>query len=310
VLFNFAQLGSALGVGNVKETVIIPGDSQTKFAVVPIDGLIAGESADSLDKVLTYVEKDSTVKALVLDIDTPGGDAASSDEMYHRVLQFKQAEKDAGRNVPVIVAMRGMATSGGYYISCAGDYLIAEPICLTGNIGVLLPAFNLSKLVSDHGIEETTLVATTTGHSFKNAGSMFKPVNSEDEAYLQGIVDGLFAQFKNAVQTGRGTKLNDAQGDIFSGKAFIAQDAKTRGLIDQIDYPEKAYDYAAKIAGVTSKEVVQYTPRVSLLDMFDSKSTLPAGKAVGSLSGTGVTIDSKSLLDLVCARPLMLWRAN
>ena len=260
--------------------------------------------------MLRYVEKDSTVKALVLDINTPGGDAAASDEMYHRVLQFKQTEKDAGRNVPVVVAMQGMATSGGYYVSCAGDYLIAEPICLTGNIGVLLPAFNVSKLVDEHGIEETTLVATTTGHSFKNAGSMFKPVNAEDEAYLQGIVDGLFAQFKNAVETGRAGKLKDTEGDIFSGKAFIAQDAKTRGLIDQIDYPEKAYDYAAQLAGVTNKEVVQYTPRVSLLDMFDSKSTLPAGKAVGTISSTGVTIDSKSLIDLICARPLMLWRAN
>jgi protease-4 len=310
VMLNFAQLGNALGEGSIKETVIVAGDSSSKIAVVPIDGLILDQSAETLDQVLTYIEKDSAVKALVLEINTPGGSASASDEMYHRVLRFKQNEKSAGRNVPVVVAMRGMATSGGYYVSCAADYLIAEPICLTGNIGVLLPAFNLSKLVGNYGIEETTLTATTTGHSYKNAGSMFKPVNPQDEAYLQGIVDGLFAQFKAAVQTGRAGKLNDATGDIFSGKAFIAQEAKDRGLIDQIDYPETAYDYAAKLAAVTSKEVVRYTPRTSLLDMFDNQSTLPPAKAVGNVSFTGVTVDSQSLIDLICARPMMLWRAN
>jgi protease-4 len=310
VMFNFLQLGAALGVGNVKQTVIVSGDASTKIAVVPIDNLILDQSAESFDQVLSAVEKDATVKALVVEINTPGGSASASDEMYHRLLAFKQNEKSAGRNIPVVIAMRGMATSGGYYISCAGDYLFAEPICLTGNIGVLLPGINVSQLVSEHGIEETTLTATTTGHSFKNAGSMLKPVNAQDQAYLQGIVDGLFAQFKAAVETGRAGKLKDSAGDIFSGKAFIAQDAMDRGLIDQIDYPEKAYDYAAQHAGITNAEVVRYTPRVSLLDMFDSQSTLPPSKALGSTSINGLTVDKQTLVDLICSRPLMLWRAN
>ncbi len=87
----------------------------------------------------------------------------------------------------------------------------------------------LSKLFDKWGISETTLTATVPGHSYKNAGSMFQPENPLDEVYLQGLVDGTFAQFKSVVLTGRKAKLIDKQGDVFSGKAFIAQDAVDRG---------------------------------------------------------------------------------
>jgi protease-4 len=313
VIINFAQIAGTLGAGmTVKETTIVAGDPQSKIDVVPIDDdMILDQTAANFDQMLTAVEKDSAVKALVVEINTPGGSASASDEMYHRLLLFKQTTKDAGRTIPVVIAMRGMATSGGYYISCAGDYLFAEPGCLTGNIGVILPRVNISKLVADHGIEETTLVATTTGHSFKNAGSMLSPPNPQDEAYLQGIVDGLFAQFKLAVQTGRAGKLHDTAGDIFSGKAFIAQDAKDRGLIDQIDYPEKAYDYAAQAAGVTNKTVVRLSPRVSILDMFGGdRFALSPSRAMGNSTINGLTVDAQTLRDLITCRPMMIWRGN
>lgn len=313
VFFNFGQLASvAQGVG-AKQTTLVAGDSQNKVAVVPVDGMILDSSQQQFDQLLGEIEKDSTVKSLVVEIDTPGGSASASDEMYHRLLKFKQDEKDSGHTIPVVISMRGMATSGGYYLSCAGDYIFAEPICLTGNIGVLLPRVNLSKLVGDHGIEETTLTATTTGHSFKNAGSMFKPPVPEDEAYLQGIVDGLFAQFKDAVQAGRKGKLNDTAGDIFSGKAFIAADAKDRGLIDQIDYPDKAYAYAAQQAGVSNASVVLFTPRVSIFDWLGSSWQLGPVKSAssqGTVSVNGINVDARSLQDLISARPLMLWRGN
>jgi protease-4 len=314
LVLNFSQIGDVLGsTASVKETTIVSGDPQTKVAVIPIeDDIITDQSAANFDLLLSDVEKDATVKAVVVEINTPGGSASASDEMYHRLLRFKQTTKDAGRTVPVVISMRGLATSGGYYVSCAGDYVFAEPITLTGNIGVILPSFNLSKLVEEHGIEETTLTATTTGHSYKNAGSMFQPSNPLDRAYMQGIVDGLFAQFKAAVETGRATKLHDSAGDIFSGKAFLAQEAKDRGLIDEIGYPEKAYDYAAQAAGVSNKTVVRLTPRTSILDMLgiDSRSTLPTGRAMGISTINGLSVDAQSLRDLICCPPMMIWRAN
>lgn len=309
LLVNMAQFGGTLAGGDIRQTVI-SGEGADKVAVVPIDGLINDSSEQTFDKELKEVERDSSVKALVVEIDTPGGSATASDEMYHRLDRFKSDKK-----IPVVVAMRGMATSGGYYVSCASDYIFAEPGCLTGNIGVLLPQFNVSELFDKWGLKETTITATVKGHSYKNAGSMFKPENPQDEAYLQGLVDGTFAQFKAVVLAGRKGKLSDKTGDVFSGKAFIAQDALDRGLVDQIGYPEKAYDYAASKAGLGAHSVVRYTPNATLLQLLMARSNIqrasggaPADAAMVNIDGFNV--DAKAVEGLFEARPLLLWRAN
>jgi protease-4 len=307
VVVNMVQFGATLANGDVRQTVI-SGQGGDKIAIVPIDGIIDDNSAETFDKVLKNVEKDSAVKALVVEIDTPGGSATASDEMYHRLDRFKN-----DKHIPVVVAMRGMATSGGYYVSCAADYIFAEPGCLTGNIGVLFPRFNMSKMLDKWGVSETTLTATTPGHSYKNAGSMFQPENPQDEAYLQGLVDGTFAQFKAVVQTGRKARLSDKLGDIFSGKAFIAQDALDRGLIDKIGYPDSAYDYAASAAGVTNPCVVRYAPSPTLLQILTARSNIQRGESGNSsamVSIDGFSMDAKAVEDLFSARPLLLWRGN
>ncbi len=311
VLINIAQLGGSLSGGDIRQTVI-SGEGSDKVAVVPIDGLIDESSEQTFDRELKEVEKDSGVKALVVEIDTPGGSATASDEMYHRLDRFK-----SDRKIPVVVAMRGMATSGGYYVSCAADYIFAEPGCLTGNIGVLFPRFNMSKLFDKWGIAETTITATVTGHSYKNAGSMFQPENPQDEVYLQGLIDGTFAQFKGVVLTGRKGKLVDKSGDIFSGKAFIAQDALDRGLVDKIDYPEKAYDYAASTAGLGGHSVVRYTPNATRLRLLSARSDIRRGESgAGAGAGSamvnidGFSVDARTVENLFSARPLLLWRGN
>src|SRR5580700_24986 len=117
LLVNIVQLGITLvaAAGDVRQTVI-SGEGSDKIAVVPIDGIIDDNSTQTFDTVLKDVEKDSSVRALVVEIDTPGGSATASDEMYHRLDRFKN-----DKHVPVVIAMRGMATSGGYYVSSAGD---------------------------------------------------------------------------------------------------------------------------------------------------------------------------------------------
>jgi protease-4 len=308
IIINLVQFGVAVvgAAADVRQTVI-SGEGPSKVAVVPIDGLIDDASAESFDTVLKEVEKDANVKALVVSIDTPGGSATASDEMYHRLDRFKNL-----KHIPVVIAMRGMATSGGYYVSAAGDFIFAEPGCLTGNIGVLFPRFNVSQMINKWGAYETTLTATTVGHSFKNAGSMFQPDNPQDEAYLQGLVDGTFAQFKQVVLSGRKGKLSASQDDIFSGKAFIAADALSRGLVDQIGYPDAAYDYAAKTAGLISWSVVKFERNPSLFDLLSAQSNLPTGQARGSngISLSGINLDAKTAENLLTSRPLLLWRGN
>jgi len=304
VLFGMTMAGAA---GEVKQAVI-SGQGPEKIAVVPVEGLIDDDSAQGLDRALKDVEKDSSVKALVVQINTPGGSATASQEIYYRLNRFK-----SDQHMPVVVAMRGMATSGGYYVACAGDYIFAEPGCMTGNIGVLFPRFNVSKLVDKYGVAETTLTATVAGHSYKNAGSMFQPENPLDEKYLQGLVDGTFAQFKEAVETGRKGKLVEKYGDIFSGKAFMASDAVDRGLIDQIGYPDKAYDYAASLAKISNPLIVEFAPRPTLLQLLAARSNLQRdekGTSSAMLSINGFSVDAKSAESLLTARPMLLWRGN
>src|SRR5205823_12472229 len=121
-----------------------------------------------IDKQLTAAEKDSNIRAVVLHIDTPGGGVTSSDEIYARILRFKEK-----KNVPVVATMAALGTSGGYYIACACDFVYAETTTWTGNIGVLQEGFNVYELFQKWGIKETTIVPACAPH--KNAGSTFLP---------------------------------------------------------------------------------------------------------------------------------------
>lgn len=311
VLFNLGVIAaSAKATGKVApETTLVDGDASQKIVVIPVTGVIMEESAEKFDRMLTQAEKDSAVKALVIAIDTPGGSATASDAMYHRLDKFKKDAKDAGKNIPVIISMGGMATSGGYYLACAGDYIFARPGTMTGNIGVILPRFNISKLFDKWGIEETTIAST--GATYKNAGSMFQPENPRDTAYIQGLVDTTFTQFKDVVKAGRGSKLNGDPADLFSGKVFMGEEAKAKGLVDALGYEDDAYNYAASAASLKDKEVVKYDEMPSLLHLLGAESKLDPPKAEGrGVSVNGVTIDAKALEDLVAPRPLYLWRGE
>ncbi len=181
------------GGASLRENTILEGDPAQKVAVIPISGLIDDDAAQRLDRFLRTAEADSNVKGVVLKIDSPGGTVSAADEMYHRIQQFRAARKD----VPIVVSQGGLAASGGYYVSCAADYIFAQPSTITGSIGVIMPNYNISKLMQKWGIEDTSLIAT--GATFKDAGSMTKPPNPQQVAYLQSLIDENFEQFKGIV---------------------------------------------------------------------------------------------------------------
>jgi protease-4 len=306
----FAAVGAA-ATTKVKEVTLIDGDTST-IAAIPVTGLIDDDTAHQFDQFLSAAESDKTVKAIVLEIDTPGGSASASDTMYHRLQVFKDNMKSAGRTVPVIVSMGGMATSGGYYVACGGDYLFAQPATMTANIGVLMPRFNISELLDKYGVKETTIVGT--GGEFKNLGSMFQPENEKAQQYLQGLVDATLAQFKKVVTDGRRGHLPADTSAIFNGRVYMADDALKLGLIDKIGYHEEAYAYAKSAANSPGARVVRYSPPSALERLLstDSLSQIPAGKATSGSNVTinGVNIDIRQLADLLAPRPMYLWQGN
>ncbi len=302
LLLNFALLamrGSRLGG---QEQTIQAGDPSTEIAVVPLEGEINETVAARFDRVMTRVESDGNVKALVVRINTPGGEVTASDEIYQRIELYKSR-----KSLPVVVSMGAMATSGGYYASCAADYLIAEHTTLTGNIGVLMPRFNLSKLAETYGIQEDTIVSS--GATYKNAGSMFAPDNPRDDAYLQGIIDSAFARFKQVVSKGRGSNLKLAIAQIADGRVYTSERALAEGLIDSTGYLEDAWKYAAATAHVAKPQVVRFEEKMSLFQLFgdDAKAMHLTPSASSGVSVNGVTIDQATLDRFLRPRLLYLW---
>ena len=304
-LILFGALASARS--SSRENVVVAGDETQKVAVVPIvNSMMLEKQAEQFDRAMSAVEKDGNVKALVLKIDTPGGAVTSADEMYHRIIVFKQRKP----GIPVIVTMAGYATSGGYYAACASDYIFAQPTTITGNIGVLMPNYNMSKLADKWGIEDASL--HSTGADYKTAGSWLRPQTPEERAYLLDLIDSAFKQFKSVVSTGRKDRLTQNIDAIANGKAYTADEAKQLGLVDQIGYEADAYQYAAPKAGLTNMQVVRFDEPASLLDMFTASSTLPQPKASasGGVQINGIQVDASKIDELLTPRLLYLWRGE
>jgi protease-4 len=294
-----------IGDKGSKEKTVQTGDPKQVVAVVPIvNSMILQAQAEQLDKMLKEVEADDNVKAVVLRIDTPGGEVTASDEMYHRILQFKQKRP----GVPVLVSMGSLATSGGYYAACAADYLIAEPTTLTANIGVLSEGFNISKLADKWGIEDMTV--HSTGADYKTAGSMMKPPTTQDTEYIQGLIDSMATQFHRVVTTGRQGRLKGPLPVIFNAKAYTADEALGLGLVDEIGYLDDACKIAATKAKLTNMTVVKYEEPSPLLSFLQGKSELSSPDATGSVKINGVTVQIPKLQRLLNPRPMYLYCPN
>src|SRR5688500_13076866 len=131
-------------VGTVA-SVVNDGDASQKVAVIPIDDVIDTPLRDRFERAIRQVEDDPSVKTLVIEVDTPGGTVTASDEIYHRIKKFKSR-----RNIPVVTAMGGMATSGGYYVACATDEIFVPPTTLKRDLGVIMKRFNYSSAVEQN----------------------------------------------------------------------------------------------------------------------------------------------------------------
>lgn len=305
LLFNLFLTVGSLGGSSSTQSILASGNAGQRIAVIPVMGEIDRRQAEMFSRLLHRAEEDSAVKAVILQIDSPGGTVTASDEMYNRLLNFKKNCKSAGRNVPVVISMSELGTSGAYYLSCAGDYLIAERTALTGNIGVLFPNYNYSKLLDKIGVQDLTVVSS--GTPYKDAGDPGNPPTTRATRYFQHNVDSAFDQFKDIVKTARGAKLPKGVtiDDVADGRAYPAADALKEGLIDQVGYLEDAENYAATAANLKNPEIVKYQEPVSFLSLLggdaDSKYDRP---------GITVKLDASVLDRLQSSRMMYLYRGE
>ena len=230
----------------------------SRVALVRIEGTIL-DSKEIVDEIKGYT-KDSSVKAIVLRVDSPGGAVAPSQEIYAEVKKAVLKKK-------VIVSMGSVAASGGYYISAPASKIIANPGTLTGSIGVILEIPNIEGLMSKIGVK--TEVIKSGRH--KDMGSAFRGLKQEERQILQGVMDNVHEQFIRAVSEGRKMKI-DAVREIADGRIFSGEQAVDNGLIDQLGTLEDAIKTAALLAGIKDEpEVVTKEEKFSLIDMLRNK---------------------------------------
>ncbi len=210
------------------------------------------EEPSTLDRIQSELDKadgDDRVKAIVLRINSPGGGATASDAIYTEIVRWK---KD--HNVPVIAALGDLAASGGYYVACSADYIVARPTTVTGSIGVILMNLNLEGLLGKVGVRNQTYKAG----EHKDILSPFRGATPEERKIVQHILDSLHARFISVVREGR-PKIDVARlPQLTDGRIFDAAQARDAGLVDQIGDLHAAIDLAKQAAGLETARVVRY----------------------------------------------------
>ena len=204
--------------------------------------------------------KDSSIKAIVLRIDSPGGAVAPSQEIYEEVRKAIAKKK-------IVVSMGSVAASGGYYIASPATKIIANPGTLTGSIGVIMEIPNVEGLMNKIGVK--TEVIKSGRH--KDIASVFRGIKKEEREILQNVLDNVHEQFIVAVAEGR-KMLRDDVKRIADGRIFTGEQALKIGLIDELGNLEDAVKIAAKLSGIKGEPVVvSKKERFSFVDLLRDK---------------------------------------
>lgn len=205
--------------------------SSDHLAVVDIVGTIDSSSSQSTvnsedtNKALNRAFEASGSKAVVLNINSPGGSPVQSDEIWQEIRYLKKQHPDK----KVYAVIGDMGASGAYYIASAADEIVVNPSSLVGSIGVIMPNYGLSGLAQKLGVEDRTL---TSGNN-KDILSMTKPINPAQQAHVQAVLDNVHTHFINAVKEGRGKRLKSNDSTIFSGLFWTGEQAIALGIADR-----------------------------------------------------------------------------
>lgn len=267
-----ASRGSALGLGGGYIAMLAIEGPITASDVSP--GLLGGggvASSVALCDGLYGALEDESVKGVLLRVNSPGGSAAASDEIYRAVKALREAHK------PVVVSMGDVAASGGYYISSAADYIFANGATLTGSIGVIFELLNWDKAAQKLGVESETLHAG----EFKDIGSPWREMTPKEREMLTGLLKQVHDQFIQAVDEGRGN-LDAAQvRALATGMIYTGESAQAAGLIDEVGGLEQAKAKARSLAGLPKDAPVESYGGGSFWDeLFATRLAAPAPEAL------------------------------
>jgi protease-4 len=218
-----------------------------RIAIVEVKGVIT-QSSGIIEELQQYLEDDG-VKAIILRIDSPGGGVGPAQEIHREILKIKLKKK-------VVTSMGSVAASGGYYIACASDLIVANPGTITGSIGVIMQFSNLEELLKKIGIKGVVIKSG----EHKDIGSPFREMTPEEKKIMQEVLDNVHQQFIQAVAEGR--KLDRSKVvQIADGRILTGEQAKNLGLVDKMGNLQDTIDITAKLVGIAGKPNVLYPRR-------------------------------------------------
>ncbi len=209
-------------------------------AVIKIDGIITNSDASRWIKEIKAVQSDSGYKAILIEINSPGGSANASEKLY---LAIKKADKTK----PVIAMIEALGASGAYYAACGARKIVAYPTSVVGSIGVLFETLNISGLAGKIGISSFVVKSGKV----KDVGNPFRKPTEADKAMLQRVVNGIYKQFLDDVAQSRHIKPKVLK-QYANGSVFAAEDALKIGLIDAVGSMEKTKNILKKESGIKS----------------------------------------------------------
>ncbi|MBU6400678.1 MAG: signal peptide peptidase SppA [Verrucomicrobia bacterium] len=279
----------------LQESVLEDNGSANKIAVVTVEGVIMSGAIDRSGRdLVSYIKDqldmaadDRSVRAVILKVDSPGGEVLAADDINHAITDFQERTKK-----PVVAAMGGLAASGGYYISVPCRWIVANELTITGSIGVIMHGYNYRGLLDKVGVRPMVFKSG----KFKDMLSGEKPEDQilpEERAMVQSLVDQTFQKFKQVVQAGRqqadlanrsgkdkGRPLVKNWADYADGRILSGEQAYRYGFVDELGDFDAAVDRTEKLARIGAANLIQYEQVFDLSDLFSwfVKSDTPALK--------------------------------
>lgn len=233
------------------------GYGETKVVRIELTGVIMrgqrerliGYEPDMVESILSQIRAatmDGMVKAIILEVDSPGGAVTPSDEIYAALEQFKREDEDR----VVMVFVRDLGASGAYYAAMAGDFIMTEPTAIVGSVGVIMQTLNMKGLGDKVGITSVTIASGEN----KDMLNPFKEVNPQHVEMLQELVDGMQERFAHIVEQSRGLESRE----LLDGRVFNAAQALEHNLIDGVGYWQDAVDKLKFLMDVEDLYIVRY----------------------------------------------------
>jgi protease IV len=261
-----------------------------KIAVIMLRGLISSSipgnvsdsMVDDMRAALQQAREDDRVKAIVLEIDSPGGEVTASDQIYNAVVKARARK-------PVVVYMDSLAASGGYYVSCGGKFLMASDTTITGSIGVIIQTLNYEQLFNKVGLAS---VVFKSG-KFKDMLNGARPVTPEERELVQSFIMKTYDKFLGIVAKERNLPADLLRNTIADGRILSGKDALDNKLVDGLGQLEDAFAKAKQLGSAPEAKVVKYGPPFSLSRFFrmfgqaDSKIELQLPKQLVPQLETG-----------------------